>query len=74
MLYLDLFCAFVSRMCPKVIVSLLYAISAYERFHRNTLLSDSGGNLYGFSVEVATANVLSERLANYSTTNMPTGF
>ena len=29
-----------------VIVSLLYLISAYESFHRNTLLSDSGGNLY----------------------------
>lgn len=26
--------------------SLLYAILAYERFHGNALLSDSGGNLY----------------------------
>lgn len=29
-----------------VIASLIYAILAYERFHRNTALSDSGGNLY----------------------------
>lgn len=27
-------------------VSLLYAISAFERFHRNSLLWASGGNLY----------------------------
>lgn len=33
-------------MCPKVIASSLYAISAYESFHRTTLLSDSRGNLY----------------------------
>ena len=29
-----------------VIASSLYAISAYERFYRNTLLLESGGNLY----------------------------
>ena len=46
MLYLDLFCAFVSKMCPKVISSLLYSILAYESSPRNALLSDSGGNLY----------------------------
>ena len=33
-------------MCPKVIVSSLYTISAYKRFHKNTLLLDSRGNLY----------------------------
>ena len=44
-LYLDLFCASVSKICPKVIASSLYTISAYERFHGNTLLSDSRGNL-----------------------------
>ena len=32
-------------MYSKLIVSLLYAISAYERFHRNTLLSDSQESL-----------------------------
>lgn len=46
MLYLDLLCASVSKMCPKVIASSLYAISAYESFHRTALLSDSRGNLY----------------------------
>lgn len=29
-----------------VIASLLYSISAYERFHENALISDSGENLY----------------------------
>ena len=33
-------------MCPKVIASLLYAILANKRFHRNTLLLDVGGHLY----------------------------
>lgn len=33
-------------MCPKAIASLLYAILAYERFHRNALLMNSKGNLY----------------------------
>ena len=32
-------------MCPKVIASSLYAISAYEEFHRNALLSHSRGKL-----------------------------
>lgn len=29
-----------------VIVSLFHVILAYERFYRNALLSDSGGNVY----------------------------
>ena len=37
------FCAFVRKMCPKVIASLLYVILAYKRFHSSALLSDSGG-------------------------------
>ena len=45
-LFLDLFCASVSRMCPKVTASSLCIFSAFERFHRNALLLDSGGNLY----------------------------
>ena len=44
--HLNLFCASISNICPKVTASLLYAISAYERFHRNTLLSGSRGKLY----------------------------
>lgn len=36
----------VSKMCPKVTASLLYAISAYKTFHRNALLSDNRENLY----------------------------
>ena len=46
MLYLDLFCASIYKMCLKVISSLLYAISAYERFHKNALLVDWRGNLH----------------------------
>lgn len=33
-------------MCPKVNAPSLCDIWAYERFHRNTLLQDSGVNLY----------------------------
>lgn len=42
-LYLNLFCASVTKMYPKMIASLLYTILAYERFPRNALLSDSSG-------------------------------
>ena len=45
MLYLDLLCAFISKICLKVIVSLLNDILAYKRFHRNALLLDRGGIL-----------------------------
>ena len=38
-------CASVSKMYPKVYASLLYSTSAYERFHKNILLSESGENL-----------------------------
>ena len=45
-LYLNLFCAFIKKLCPKVIAFSLYTILAYKMFHRNALLSDSGENLY----------------------------
>ena len=45
MLYLDLFCVFVSNMCLEVTASLPYAILVYERFYTNTLLLDKEGNL-----------------------------
>ena len=38
MLYLDLFCGSVSKICPAVIASSLFAILAYKRFHRNARL------------------------------------
>ena len=36
----------ISQMYPEVTVSSLYTISFYEKFHRNSLLSDSKRNLY----------------------------
>ena len=42
MLYLNLFCASIRKMCPEVIASSLDAILVYEKFHRNALLSESG--------------------------------
>lgn len=32
--FIDLICAFVSKLCPKVLASLLNDISIYEWFHR----------------------------------------
>lgn len=46
MLHFDLVCVSVSKMYPKIIAFLLYPIMVYERLYRNTLLSDSRGNLY----------------------------
>ena len=57
MLCLDLFCASVSKMCPKVIASALYTILAYERFPRNSLLSDrreTGSCITPFSSSIVT--------------------
>ena len=48
-LYLHLFCAyaFISKICSKLIASLLCGILVYNRFLRNALLLDRGhGNLY----------------------------
>jgi len=44
MLYLDLFCVLISRACPKVITSLLYAI--WLRFSRNALIWKIVTNLF----------------------------
>lgn len=38
MLYLDLFCAYISNMCPKLTASSLYTILAYESFQKKALL------------------------------------
>lgn len=43
MVHLDLFCVSVNRVFPKAIASLLYGLSAYKRFHRDTLVLDSMG-------------------------------
>lgn len=43
MVHLDLFCVSVNRVFPKAIASLLYGLSAYKRFHRDTLVLDSRG-------------------------------
>lgn len=48
MLYLDFFCATISKMVVKVIASSLYAFSAYKRLYWNALLSDSAENLHVF--------------------------
>ena len=42
MLYLDLFCASVSKMGPKITSSSLYTMLAFRRFQNNTMLSDGG--------------------------------
>lgn len=45
MLYLDLFCVFVSKICLQVITALPYAILVYERFCTDTLLLDKEAKL-----------------------------
>lgn len=44
-LYLDLFCAWLSKMCLKATASPLCALSAYGNFHTDALLLDNAGNL-----------------------------
>lgn len=39
-------CFIFSKMCPKVMTSSLYTISAQERFSRKTLLSERGARRY----------------------------
>ena len=41
-LYLNLFCASIRKMCPEVIASSVDAILVYKKFYRNALLSESG--------------------------------
>lgn len=43
MLYFELLCESVSKTCPEVMASSIYAISACEKCHRNTLLLENGG-------------------------------
>lgn len=45
MLDLDVFCASVSKTCPKVIAASLYTISARESFPRSALLLGRRGSL-----------------------------
>ena len=69
MLHLSLFCASVSTMCPKVIACLLYAISAYESFHRNAALFREPGNLYlaGHWIRTAQGNgMILDKVALFS--------
>lgn len=44
-LYLNLFCASISKMCPRLIAALLFTCFGLKRFHGNTLLLDSGKRL-----------------------------
>lgn len=44
-LYLNLSCASVSKVCPKITVSSLYLISSYKGFHR-TLQFQTAGETY----------------------------
>ena len=41
-LYLNLFCASIRKMCPEVIASSVDAILVYKKFYRNAVLSESG--------------------------------
>ena len=45
-LHLCLFSASVTQVCPKVTASLLFHTSALQRFHRQALPLENGGNLH----------------------------
>ena len=42
MLYLDLFCVFVSNICLEVIASLPYAILVYEVLYKHSTFGQGG--------------------------------
>lgn len=43
MLYLGLFCAYISNMCPKLTASSFYTVLAYKSFQKKALLLHTKG-------------------------------
>lgn len=71
--YLGLFCASVSKVCPRVIVSLLYTMLAHQRLHEDALFSDSRGNLYFMVSEHLHTNYLIFNNSNNSIRHLKSG-